>query len=154
MSKLYYTDPLKAAWMAREFGVEYTHSNLKGHDKYTYNYIPFFDYEYDSYPECPKNEAITDPCMLFEIDPDSLHIFEPKVGDVIKVNDPPNYFGELQVTITIKSIRDIDANGCYGPFVDFIYGDEEYNWFCPGEVDFETIYRDNKVFFMPEVEDD
>lgn len=24
MTKLYYTDPLKAAWMAREFGVEYT----------------------------------------------------------------------------------------------------------------------------------
>ena len=63
--KLHYTDPLKSAYMAREFGVEF---------------------------EGSESIRITDTILgkivspiVYHIHPNSLHIFEPIEGDVVSV---------------------------------------------------------------------
>jgi hypothetical protein len=61
---LYYTDPLKAAWMAREFEVEFS----------SHSYTDAMSYE--------GRLAFLDDGRPVEIAPDSLHIFEPMEGDV------------------------------------------------------------------------
>ena len=62
MEKLYYTDPLASAYMAREFGVELI--NEDGHKYYVRNIITMHN------------------LGKLYIHPDSYHIFEPQVGDV------------------------------------------------------------------------
>ncbi len=61
--KKYYNDPLAAAYMAMEFGVKYVDDNPKAG---TETWLGKFLYA-DKY----------------HIHPDSYHIFEPQVGDVI-----------------------------------------------------------------------
>ncbi|HDY66330.1 hypothetical protein LCGC14_1499460 [marine sediment metagenome] len=83
IKRYYYEDPLKAAIAARDFGVRFTNTEFEGEDKYSYNYLPFFDYDYDGWPECARNERITDPCMCWDVHPDSMPIFEPQAFDVV-----------------------------------------------------------------------
>jgi len=84
MTKLYYTDPLKAAYMAREFGVKLANNNtdkpvgmsLFAHhstlDNYTGGSVSCLGIDADLY----EGEEIY-------IHPDSNDIFEPQVGDLV-----------------------------------------------------------------------
>jgi hypothetical protein len=90
MSKLYYTDPLKAAMMARDSGVKYT-AGRPVYDKYEQeDYYNFFEHECDGYPECPTREYIRPQGLTkWHIHPDSYHIFEPQEGDMLLFDDKP-----------------------------------------------------------------
>lgn len=87
MSKLYYTDPLAAAYMAREFGVKLqAHYNVTQNlgDALTYDEIVLMlDFE------------------RFYIHPDSYHIFEPRAGDVMITEIP----GTSSVEVVSSDIR-------------------------------------------------
>lgn len=71
--KLYYTDPLKAAWMAREFGVVFISSCTDD----------TLDWENDFCEVSPQGWN----CSKLYIHPDSLSIFEPMEGDVGESED-------------------------------------------------------------------
>jgi hypothetical protein len=111
MSKLYYTDPLKAAMMARDFGVKYT-AGRPVYDKYEQeDYYNFFEHECDGYPECPTREYIRPQGLTkWHIHPDSYHIFELKEGDGVKslisdniyILQNPLLFSEGDKPITIQ----------------------------------------------------
>ena len=64
MAKLYYDDPLAAAYMAREFGVEFEGDN--------YQSLTESCYMANSKPKE----------MPFIVRPNSLHVFEPMEGDL------------------------------------------------------------------------
>lgn len=108
--KLYYKDPLAAAYMEREFGVKSELTSV------TKTVIP------------PVDE------IKYVVDSDNYHIFEPQVGDL--------WAGKGE-----------DARCCVW------YMDEEHNVTKfkkdKGLRQRMKIYsRNNKPFFMPEVEDD
>ena len=87
MGKLYYTDPLQAAYMAKEFGVDFIikwwgeeiiakHSDaIKQPKQFVANMIM-------------KHKA-----GKFCIHPDSYHIFEPQVGDLVLFGKYNNHYG-------------------------------------------------------------
>lgn len=73
MSKLYYKDPLAAAYMAREFGVK-------------------FDIPNSPTPLAMRREG------KYYIHPDSYHVFEPRVGDLVAygwVSTPCQLIGKV-----------------------------------------------------------
>ncbi|QDP62904.1 MAG: hypothetical protein Unbinned5081contig1002_9 [Prokaryotic dsDNA virus sp.] len=73
MTKLYYADPLSAAYMAREFGVK---MYIEGSNVELNSWNDFF-VEYGG----GTIDAFSDE---FYVHPDSYHIFEPQVGDVFE----------------------------------------------------------------------
>lgn len=120
MSKLFYTDPLKAAWMAREFGVKFI---SHGGADLIYNGGDDF-----SVIDCPRGHYVGE---YYHVSPDSLPIFEPKVGD----KDEDGYVYEE------KKLAWLRKDGLYDN--DPVYGYRHTS---------EIAKRDNKPFFMPEVE--
>ena len=88
--KLYYTDPLISAYMAREFGVEILIENphwITNKDEDAYIFTSDFQLVLDGW----FNGCISD---------DSLHIFEPMVGDLgIDREGNPSYFDKTQAWI-------------------------------------------------------
>jgi len=91
MTKLYYTDPLAAAYMSREFGVEYHKLGKIANWK-----VWQIDGEVDGAifidPKIMSHiDFLHDFGGKFSIHPDSLHIFEPQEGDYIYFD---NEFGE------------------------------------------------------------
>lgn len=108
--RYYYTDPIKAAWMAREFWVEFA----------SHSYTDAMSYE--------GQLAFLDDGLPIEIAGDSLHIFEPMEGDVIR----DDIDGEYQVVWKDHKGLGIDTSkGTYPP---------------SGQI----IQRNGKAFFMPE----
>jgi hypothetical protein len=91
MKKLFYTDPLKAVWMAREFGVEYITTHYSGKIKWSnccefaYDLMDFFNIGEDGHGGTENNVL-----ARYEVHPDSYEIFEPRVGDLVSV--PSNGF--------------------------------------------------------------
>lgn len=88
MSRWYYTDPLAAAWMAKHFGMRFSGAFADG----------FFEIEARKSPLCsmgewfPKGDDF-EYYGLYYIHPDSLHLLEPKEGDVVEVaSNPSGYF--------------------------------------------------------------
>jgi len=69
---MYYDDPLAAAYMAREFGVEY-YTYPDGSDKDD----PINCDEFKDHGVCLSDNS------TFYIHPDSLHIFNPRRGDLV-----------------------------------------------------------------------
>ncbi len=68
MERYYYTDPLAAAWMAKNFGMNFWDADTG---------ITVSRYDGGLYDEC-----------LFNIHPDSLHLLEPQEDDLgIGVDD-------------------------------------------------------------------
>ena len=65
MTKLFYTDPLKAAFMAREYAVKFKDGD-----------------SFQSAIEVANNASLH-PNIGFYIHPDSLSIFEPKEYDIV-----------------------------------------------------------------------
>lgn len=110
-SKLYYDDPLAAAYMAREFRVQYESKN--GH-KLLYATADIFMFE-----EC--EEVIQFMGDKYYIHPDSLAVFEPREGDLI------------------KNIKDLEIDGNY-EFYD------NNKVICTDRI---IIQRDNKPVFWP-----
>lgn len=73
MAKYFYTDPLAAAWMAKHFGMRFTSENrttLAWDKEFSCFYLPD-----DSRAEQEFNGN-------HYIHPDSVHLLEPKVGDL------------------------------------------------------------------------
>lgn len=110
MSKLYYTNPIVAAYMAEEFGARFI--NRENQE------LSIGEIQRDCHPKMSEND-------IYYIHPDSLDIFEPKEGDICQ--HPEN-------------------NNCYS-----IEGRENISW--AKSVSMKIIQRDNKPFFMPEIEE-
>lgn len=83
--KYYYTDPLAAAYMAREFGVAYVIKDFKWLDN-----------------ACTCYNMRRENADKYYIHPDDYHIFEPQSGDmmavdkVIQRNNKPFFWPEVQ----------------------------------------------------------
>lgn len=119
MTKLYYDDPLIAAYMTREFGV---YVNCTSPDGY---------FIQERCKNVPWERYVTKGPLItsFIIHPDSLDIFEPKAGDIVK-ND--QFIGYISVE------NKWCANGCL----------INLNLSAIKEI----IQRDGKQFFMPKEE--
>lgn len=129
MTKLYYTDPLKAAWMSREFGVDLRTNGCR-------TALPLWIFGRWIENKWDK---------VAEIHPDSLSIFKPMEGDVYEVDvteDVPVYherarFGDAPMYYKSRS----------SPYHQFqIYKNN------PNGVFKRIVERNGKAFFMPEVE--
>lgn len=129
MSRMYYTDPLKAAWMAREFGVKY-HDTLISPVELT---VP------DLMDEIRDNLVDGTAFDNLYIHPDSYSVFEPQEGDVVTVSNLVATIGSISDKTTIWG-KMVSGKGVRASFYD-------------SAID-NTIQRNNKAFFMPEVEDD
>lgn len=159
MTKLYYTDALKAAWMSSEFGVRYIKSpELPEWGRYHSNYS--IETTISIQLECGKQ---SDSSVLYKtkafpdypfsgryfIHPDSLSIFEPMEGDIVQID---NFFGSIDSGCRkISGIRQVDANGGTGPFYDYYDNTRESDWFMPDDP-IRIIQRNGKAFFAPETE--
>jgi hypothetical protein len=112
---MFYDDPLAAAYMAREFGVKLDRDTTAAHKKADYINRLLGSV-------CGGNIGKVSPVMY--IHPDSLHIFEPQVGDYVQ-------FGEDHYGL-FKKLR----------------SDKYYENF----VGVKIIQRNNRPFFWPESE--
>ena len=124
--KLYYKDPLAAAYMAREFGVK----------------IQFATWWTDDFDDIISeyNEGEIFPSKLY-IHPDSYHIFEPHVGDVASY-----YFGkqrDIYHGVLIKKDDKVFATTFHGHQKEI-----GTFWEVSREIE-KIIQRNNKPFFIP-----
>jgi len=140
MTRQYHYDcPLRAAYMAKEFGVNLGIDEVR--DPETNNLV---DYTL----EIIDSDLHWKDCTKFTIHPDSLHIFEPRVGDLCKINVNDDIASEVSHDFCLW--RDSEGGGCYSfplkihnkdgklEFRDFVYRD------------LIIVQRNNKPFFMPE----
>lgn len=116
MSKLYYTNPIVAAYMAEEFGVRFI--NRENQE------LSIGEIQRDCHPKMSEND-------IYYIHPDSLDIFEPKEGDLISIND-----GISAALITHKEF-----------ILALIANNDRF------EAPLQIIRRNNKPFFVPEIEE-
>lgn len=121
----YYIDPLKAAWMAREFGVEFfwelsRMDGLKLIDRYV-------------------------------VHPDSLHIFEPMEGDVVFMTALGGGFGVGLYNVCLDGEDIYDNHICISNIKSkdsVMESGDMWGSLFLGEI----VQRNNKAFFMPETE--
>ncbi len=116
MTKYYYDDPLAAAYMAREFSVVYHYS----HRTYNWSDINWL--------------LLIENQEEFIIHPDSLHIFDPKEGDLV------NFITKIGYVDHCGQIAQNEWNEvvCYNIKTD----------------DYKIIQRDGKSFFWPKIEEE
>lgn len=129
MTKLYYTNPLAAAVMAKEFGVQYSNKFLYG-GEIGYN--------------IENQGGFGEDIDKFYIHPDSYHIFEPQEGDII-----------LALEEKAKKITsDEECKNLYGGLQDdeVLRKTTFEKWLIIG--DDKIIQRNDKPFFTPEREDE
>lgn len=134
MLKMYYTDQIAAAYMAREFGVKFEES------------ISFLtaqgwqDQLRDLHPEKLMDDDFAPSLGRYYIHPDSLPIFEPMVGDLVTAkNDFVQYVAFVEKEGLAKC-------NYHQPMV-ILKQDGQ----CPFKVT-SIIQREGKPFFWPEVE--
>lgn len=128
--KYYYTDALAAAWMEDKFGMKFVDDrglNVTIYDPYTDGY--FISGGVGNYTESPDKAYVS---------PDSLHILEPQMNDLVKA-----------IINRRNCLSEGDDVYEYG-----IYGD----WFNVGEKfltmeNVSIIQRNGVAFMMPEVEE-
>jgi len=118
----YYDDPLAAAYMGREFGVDYwckeKRNKIKGDDYF----VGVLDGDVGYYDFCSETP---------EVHPDSLHIYTPIIGDTMFLKD--NHVGWL------AEYGEIEQAG------DRVMGNvNNGNW--------KIIQRNGLPFFNPKVE--
>ena len=124
MTKLYYDDPLAAAYMAREFGVEYKSNYTKDWlSAQSYTSRGNFDWLYVEY----------------HIHPDSLDIFTPKEGDLVDWDVVNGY--------SYNAEREKES-AFMGGYSKYPVGPNRSDAVI-GEVVYKIIQRDGKQFFMP-----
>lgn len=128
MTKLYYTDALKAAWMSREFGVLTYCINDDGNET---------DDDFYAYLEAAQEES----AFPFYVHPDSLSIFEPMEGDVVSYwyESEPDYHCSTAKR-TREHIKRLTKAKMF------------YVKHQSGISRMRIIQRNGKAFFMPEVE--
>jgi hypothetical protein len=124
--KMYYTDPLKAAWMCREFGVKFQteHGELmEYHHPFGWN---------------SETESIGNMFQRFYIHPDSLALFQPKIGDWVQIiNKATRNHGWIR-----HYTKSIAAHEKHGAYIRERFKNNNLR----------IIQRNNKAFFTPEVD--
>lgn len=140
MTRYYYTDPLKAAWMAREFGMKlicYYEPEDEGleyaGDEESY---PF---EHAAIHAEMWGDVITEKCRRQYIHPDSLKILEPQVGDLILFE-----WGALTY-VTPAWVHEFKDGECR-----VVCGPQGPDDICLPIEECEIIQRNGKAFFWPE----
>lgn len=110
--RYYYTDPLAAAWMAKYFGMKFTHGQgfeiyLSPHESWSGWYYTQSGIRVHRHP----NETLY-------IHPDSVKLMEPQVGDILSVRSvlgkdkKPYYFYEYKGLASLPDIwKIIQHNG-------------------------------------------
>lgn len=111
MSKLYYDDPLVAAYMSREFGVttssEQCAKNFNWEEwAHSDSLIKIFIYENNL-----SIDEFYEHCGKFYIHPDSLPVFEPREGDLVCVDDTYYTVDKYDKFGGIKEYKIILRNG-------------------------------------------
>lgn len=138
--KLYYTDPLAAAYMAREFGVRFHDENnaVEYGDNYKlYGLLDFIEPVYWPGDEPPVEiEKYTAAYERYYVHPDSYHIFDPQEGD--RDEDGYTYDSKIEAWV---SLPHFDEN--YGELVTM-----------KGPKESKTARRNNEPFFWPESEEE
>lgn len=85
MKRYYYTDPLAAAWMARHYGMMF---GIRHYEKIIWDceaqgmsgdWHPIKDWEHIAADAADGNAQ-----PAYYIHPDSLHLLEPQVGDLVR----------------------------------------------------------------------
>ena len=127
MTKLYYDDPLIAAYMFREFDITFR-SELDDHIG--------FDGDLHLLAERNQGEVYEGKYCIHL---DSLDVFKPQVGDMVR------FRGEFGASVYATDLFKIpsDRTDYSDPCFSF------YSDICSKEI----IQRDNKAFFMPKVEE-
>lgn len=138
--KPHYTDPLKAAWMVREFGVKL---GIKHNGKLVWDWIDVLN---TPHPATTPEDILEDyPHELqdkYYIHPDSLDIFEPRVDDLVLLGEDDAYF-------VTSSNEWWDANkdkDC----LRYSFVTEKEAAIYIDEGDMNIIQRQGKAFFQPE----
>lgn len=124
MKRHFYTDPLAAAWMAKHFGMRFV-SAFSGKE---------FDGSVIVANAGSPIEAIREQ-QTYVIHPDSLHLLEPKVGDMVS-----------HLGLRAWRIDSIDGAAYHHPAV----GSEKIDRFTLKSDSPTIIQRDGKPFFWPE----
>ncbi len=140
MKKLFYTDPLAAAYMAREFGVEILIENIR--------YQP--DNGEDPNILTSDYQKIIDAFTFNsgDVSPDSYHIFEPQVGDLILDTDEDNETfvqwvlekGDDEYIVDDRLYNGKVRSGAYNNGYDSKVFFDQFD---------KIIQRNNKPFFHP-----
>lgn len=127
--KYFYTDPLKAAWMCREFNIRCDSCGIHGYRAADIAYFFGMNVSYDS--------AIVEERDRYYIDTEFYGIFKPQVGDDVKVEV---LFGKENEKIgtSLTTIRTSLEDYLAGLTLKSI----------------KILQRDGKAFFVPEVEND
>jgi hypothetical protein len=127
--RYYYTDSIAAAWMAKHFGMSFTH---EWHNRRLSELSDFFW-------ETSTGDTGTYNTPLY-VHPDSLHLLEPQVGDLLRAR----YLG------VVDSIRDKFIE--FGESTEWIGDEGSRTGFFAEEVK-RIIQRDGKHFHWPECEE-
>lgn len=130
-SKFYYDDPLAAAYMAREFGVEFDGDIAED--------IKHADFVTKTLNHMHGSEFCTIQPIMY-IHPDSLAVFEPREGDLVVIGE--NSLWVVDNDDFWRKYKDHDCIKYNFTVVDRAM-DFYYDKSC------KIIYRDNKPFFMP-----
>ncbi|MCG8394226.1 MAG: hypothetical protein MI745_14200 [Pseudomonadales bacterium] len=134
MTKYYYTDPLKAAYMAREFGVVFT-TELGGAPVGN-NAIAIIGFDYLTIMYDAMYITTMTQTDKMTVHSGSHHIFEPVAGDEATMYHPQ------------KGMRKVVFDGAHWCLANIIPDTPIEEGFVLTDYD----KRDNKQFFMPEVE--
>jgi hypothetical protein len=83
MTRYFYTDPLAAAWMAKRFGMRFD-VDMEDVLLAVYHFHRQQTQHLDISPEL-QNISVTVTGRKIFVHPGSLHLLEPKVGDLLEV---------------------------------------------------------------------
>jgi hypothetical protein len=130
--RYYYTDPLAAAWMAKHFGMKFEGGSISA-----FNCSVFSSGR--TTPHYYADDGDDDFRGI--IHPDSLHLLEPKVGDIFRCwdNEDPDDTQPYRIVPNQSTPREWTVELQYAGFDDSV---------TPNEI----ILRDGKPFFWPERE--
>lgn len=138
MTRYYYTCPIKALYMIKEFGVEFEIVNEDEEDEDEAQ--PYFDFrcwEIESPETINTLLDVLDCGGRIYVKYESAYIFEPKEGDIGFCN-LDNIYGGTRIAPISFDLGGWKATG--------------HMWEVAKNP--KIIFRDNKQFFMPEVEND
>ncbi len=144
MSKYFYADPLKAAWMAKEFGIKFGLGVQDKRDNISYWSVMPID---DSILTWPKLELNTEQFNIrYFINSNSEVMLSPQLGDIIEFHYPIDNENNKQICMVVQdSCLDIPVYE-QGLEIDWIRKHPE------DIEEYKIIQRDDKAFFMPEIE--
>ncbi len=143
--KYYYTDPLKAAWMAKHFNF-----------KFFEIYSPHPDISEDQKIHQDFNNEFFPLIIASYIHPDCHEMLKPQIGDLIKPIGGYNTETFLYVDKFVDC--EFECNSLGGKVPSSSYSGTDYldsNHELPENErvsGFEIIQRNGKAFFMPEME--